>query len=398
VLPSPGQLSILFGQLPFITTAIINAGGTALATNDYYWSSAEYSATNAWRIYFGTGSFNNGTKSVNARVRAVRSFAMTPATNNTEFSYSWSTGADTKVITESPTQTTTYTVTVSTPGGYTDTVEQTIVVGEASSSEFTIVNEMSYMWNGITYDQSGDYTQTFVNAMGCDSVVTLHLTISTTIDAVISASADVICEGDAVTLQVVTAGTPSTYEVYPIAVGDILCTDGAIVKPADYASSGKTALGIVFYVDNTGEHGWAVHLHYQHISIMWTTPSSALTDILNLTNYSTSRTAINDFNGYNNTLIIRNVGNEANYPAAFAVDFENGWYIPAAGQLRQLFNEIVEVRASLQIVGGDVLLLDSGHWSSTESAKNYAWEVRDRGTVYRTSKQSNIMLRSIRSF
>lgn len=36
----------------------------------------------------------------------------------------------------------------------------------------------SYEWNGITYTESGTYTQTFTNAVGCDSVVTLHLTIA----------------------------------------------------------------------------------------------------------------------------------------------------------------------------------------------------------------------------
>ena len=35
----------------------------------------------------------------------------------------------------------------------------------------------SYEWNNETYTESGDYQQTFVAANGCDSVVTLHLTI-----------------------------------------------------------------------------------------------------------------------------------------------------------------------------------------------------------------------------
>ena len=35
----------------------------------------------------------------------------------------------------------------------------------------------SYTWNGTTYNASGDYTQTFTSVQGCDSIVTLHLTI-----------------------------------------------------------------------------------------------------------------------------------------------------------------------------------------------------------------------------
>lgn len=408
-LPSPAQLTLLYAMRPFISNALLAAGGT-LMSEAYYWSSAEYSTANAWVVDFGdyaissSGAFYNRAKSSSYPVRAIRSFSNTTLEADPSLSYTWSTTETTPDITVHPTQTTTYTVTVSTPGGCADTVEHTILVGEPSSSEFTIITETPYEWNGITYNQSGDYTQTFVNATGCDSVVTLHLTINTSIDATISASADVICEGEEVTLQVVTAGTPSSIQVPPIVVGDILCTDGTIVKPVDYANSGKTAMGIVFYVDNTGAHGWAVHLHYQHVSIEWTTPASALTDIPTLTNYSTSRTAINDLDGYNNTLNIRNIGNADTYPAAYAVDFENGWYIPAAGQLRQLFNEIVEVRASLQIVGGDNLTLESGlyfgsrHWSSTEADQSNVWDVSDRGSVYRSSKQSSMRLRSIRSF
>lgn len=458
VLPSPAQLSMLYGQLPFITTVIVGSGGTELACY-FYWCSAECSASNAWFMDFGTSYYSgdiwSGPKSSSCRVRAVRSFTNTSIAYDTALTYQWNTGSTQPYIDVNPSQTTTYQVTATTDFGCSNTAEQTVLVGSGSaqtiydtickgagyeangfsltaeetqtagtltrtrtmttsgcSSNLTLqlrVNEPetstfsatatgNYTWNGVTYYESGDYTQHFNSADGCDSVVTLRLTITEPLQFSIAATDDTICEGDEVTLQVVTAGSSSNFQVPPIAVGDILCTDGTTVKPADYANSGKTAMGVVFYVDNTGAHGWAVHLHYQHIGVEWTTPMSAFMDIPTLTNYSTSRTAINDFDGYNNTIKIRNAGNAATYPAAYAVDFGNGWYIPAAGQLRQLFNEIVEVRASLQIVGGDVLSLDSSHWSSTEAGSNNVWDVRDRGTVYRNSKHSMIRLRSVRSF
>lgn len=455
VLPSPAQLSMLYGQLPFIASAITGAGGTALASANYYWSSAEKDASSAWIVEFTYGLLNPNTKTTSCRVRAVRSFSNMAVVYDTSLTYLWSTGSTQPYINVSPSQTTTYTVTGTTDYGCSTTAEQTIIVGtgaaqtiydtickgagyeangftlteaetgaagtltrtrtmttsgcssnltlqlkvnEPAASTFLATAHGSYTWNGVTYYESGDYTQHFNSVEGCDSVVTLHLTLTDPPQVTITATDDTICGGDEVTLQVVTAGSSSNFQVPPIAVGDILCTDGTTVKPADYANSGKTAMGVVFYVDNTGAHGWAVHLHYQHIGIEWTTPMSAFMDIPTLTNYSTSRTAINDFDGYNNTIKIRNAGNAATYPAAYAVDFGNGWYIPAAGQLRQLFNEIVEVRASLQIVGGDVLSLDSSHWSSTEAGSNNVWDVRDRGTVYRNSKHSMIRLRSVRSF
>ena len=51
------------------------------------------------------------------------------------------------------------------------------------TSDFTIVTEDScYTWNGTEYCASGDYTQTLQTVHGCDSVVTLHLTITVGID------------------------------------------------------------------------------------------------------------------------------------------------------------------------------------------------------------------------
>ena len=44
-------------------------------------------------------------------------------------------------------------------------------------SAFNATSCDSYVWNGSLYSESGDYQQTFAAANGCDSVVTLHLTI-----------------------------------------------------------------------------------------------------------------------------------------------------------------------------------------------------------------------------
>ena len=68
-----------------------------------------------------------------------------------------------------------------------DTLHLTIL--DAYNTEFTEVACGSYTWDfgvaainrpsgSITYTESGDYTETFVTALGCDSVVTLHLTIN----------------------------------------------------------------------------------------------------------------------------------------------------------------------------------------------------------------------------
>ena len=41
----------------------------------------------------------------------------------------------------------------------------------------TICNGYTYTWQGATYNTSGDYTTTLLDANGCDSLITLHLTV-----------------------------------------------------------------------------------------------------------------------------------------------------------------------------------------------------------------------------
>ena len=50
--------------------------------------------------------------------------------------------------------------------------------GHSSSSEFWETSCGEYVWNGHTYTVSGNFQQTFTNTFGCDSLVTLHLTIN----------------------------------------------------------------------------------------------------------------------------------------------------------------------------------------------------------------------------
>lgn len=54
---------------------------------------------------------------------------------------------------------------------------------EDYDTSFTVTTTDScYTWNSQTYCASGDYTQTLQTIHGCDSVVTLHLTITVGVD------------------------------------------------------------------------------------------------------------------------------------------------------------------------------------------------------------------------
>ena len=200
-----------------------------------------------------------------------------------------------------------------------------------------------------------------------------------------------ICEGDTIVLYVTVGGLKD------VKVGDILCTDGTTVPPSQWPCE-KTAKGIVFYVDATGQHGWAVDLGEITQTKQWSTASQ---NISGLQNHDSFMDAITDLDGYNNTQAIRSAGNASNYPAAYEVDFSNGWYLPSAGQLNILYGEYFAVNTSLELVGG--LLINSQNnaflWSSSAASSNQVWIVTvDKGYFQKEPKTSKKNIRAVIDF
>jgi hypothetical protein len=79
-----------------------------------------------------------------------------------------------------PTQSDAYVVTGQDTLGCTGTDTVVVTVLENSSSTLTQTALDSYTLNGQTYTQSGTYTQTLTAANGCDSTITLNLTLNFT--------------------------------------------------------------------------------------------------------------------------------------------------------------------------------------------------------------------------
>ncbi len=174
-LPSVAQLRLIYAQLPIIQNALLTAGGSVMA-NDFYWSSTQSSSDTAWAVNFNRTDhpcwIREFDKSSLNRVRAVHSFHFDT------LACAWSTGSTQPAITVTPTQTTTYTAVAVSPNGCTDTAEVSIVVLNSDTTQFDITACDSYVWNDSVYNTTGDYVQHFVSAIGCDSVVTLHLTVN----------------------------------------------------------------------------------------------------------------------------------------------------------------------------------------------------------------------------
>ena len=74
----------------------------------------------------------------------------------------------------------TYTVSVTQSGASCAAISapQAVIVNALSYTTLFETACEDYTWNGVTYAQTGEYTQIFTGANGCDSVVTLYLIVN----------------------------------------------------------------------------------------------------------------------------------------------------------------------------------------------------------------------------
>lgn len=112
--------------------------------------------------------------------------------NNTEYTFS---GTKTCIIPDKP------------EVGYDSVATINLTINHSSTYDTTAVACGSFTWRGVTYTETPTTNPTFttVNTQGCDSVITLHLTIYPNPEIAITASPrDYLCEGsgDNITLSV----------------------------------------------------------------------------------------------------------------------------------------------------------------------------------------------------
>ncbi|OYP59253.1 hypothetical protein CIL02_11280 [Prevotella sp. P3-122] len=73
-IPSIGEMLFIFTHRKEVNAALEKAGGQPIA-DDWYWTSTEYSATNAWTLNLNNGGMNTITKATGTyRVRPVSAF------------------------------------------------------------------------------------------------------------------------------------------------------------------------------------------------------------------------------------------------------------------------------------------------------------------------------------
>lgn len=268
----------------------------------------------------------------------------------------------------------------------------------------TICTGSDYQQNGLqlgVQDSAGVFV--FTNAdttdSGCDSVRVVQLLVAEKPAVSALADPEVFCLGSETELHAVgtQASVTLASQLPSVHVGDILCTDNSIVHPQDWPC-GKVAMGIVFHVDTSGEHGCAVGLHDLVNQAVWSL--SGINDIPALSNYNNARYAMYDIDGYSNTLSIRQSGGSNEYAAAYSVDFEHGWYLPAAGQAYKLYVELFQVNSSLQLVGGSTFSSSQAwvYWTSSEIGPHQTWVLDSIWGLYYSEKYFPHSVRGVRSF
>ena len=153
---------------------------------------------------------------------------------------------------------------------------------------------------------------------------------------------------------------------------------GQTYRIGDLITNDDGSKGIVFYVNNARTDGWMVALH-DLPSQSWGMTS----DIPNLQNLDWPISLLNETDGYTNTGIIRQYHASMGYSQAYgagSVDYENGWYIPTAGQLQKLCSALISVNGKI-IQAGGASLQQHPYFSSTEAYYEQVWTV-DFGKTY----------------
>ena len=280
-----------------------------------------------------------------------------------------------------------------------------------------------FVWNGLSCSTTGQYGIFYQPyGDGCDSAEYLNLIVLE-----VDTSTNEICVGSRTDMGVYVKTPDMKYFRPRPAVGDVLCTDGDILHPDSFLVSGKTAMGVVFYIDpNDPTHmrGRAVALFDAFKGdIGWARAGISQfvhsgTDVTKDPQAKTYKhqTAMADMEGYYNTTVIQQTALLAgggdfkeNAPAAYycwyydhllrgAGPNHKYWYMPSLGELNILYANRAIVNETLSLlesrgcaaVMGDYFskdnYTDTKYWSSTESELN-AYCLSSRGQVNRNDSK-----------
>jgi hypothetical protein len=151
-------------------SALITSSFSASACNSYSWGTQTHTTSGT---YTQTFEAVNGCDSLVTLTLSIVTEITNTVTESSCNSYTWAQNGMTYTTSGM------YMDTIQSAGGCDSIVTLDLTINNPSSSSSSEFACGTYTWaqNGMTYTASGVYTDTIPNAAGCDSVITLNLTI-----------------------------------------------------------------------------------------------------------------------------------------------------------------------------------------------------------------------------
>ncbi|MDR2907220.1 MAG: hypothetical protein LBU91_04430 [Bacteroidales bacterium] len=270
-------------------------------------------------------------------------------------------------------------------------------------------------------DSAGVYTfvQKYSTLSGCDSTRTLYLYVFPTPEIEIQTPKDVICIDDSVELNVVSNSKMVDLSRI-VQIGDILCTDETVETPESFPASGKTAQGVIYWINPERTQCWVADItlrvnHEDNLDYIgegcWGDTVLVPGVVTNLA-LAVNLSFIADTAGYQNTLAMRaaidSLDDFGSTTAAWSVEFHNGWFLPAAGQMKVLFANSSLIYKSFEIAGGGQPFVFGAFdafafavlkwWTSTQQDEKNAFVIDQNGTLVAVDKHAIFFTWQIRYF
>ena len=183
------------------------------------------------------------------------------------------------------------------------------------------------------------------------------------------------------------------------AIGAALITDNQRIMIEKYGEGEQNKDIIKAAYDTDG----ATNTDYKYF--YWGNKEENLSNITDCAYESDAKT---DFNGKKNSRAIssrvnnddkNDYANMGTYCKLFNETHTTfrDWYIPAAGQLSEIYSNVTDINTALTNIGGTTFRTSNSYWSSSENDTKYAWYISfNDGEFGNTVKYSSFYVRFIR--
>ena len=196
----------------------------------------------------------------------------------------------------------------------------------------------------------------------------------------------------AIAVTLVLLGTTACYDHndfydQTLKVGNIMLTDLSVVAPTSYDEEIHHPLGVIYHVSHDtayvvgmremGKYAYATYEIKDSVKALAPTDGD-IADALEY--YRGASEKVTALDGKSSTAVLLQKGSPAAIAASNNASVISGWYLPSAGELKKMANNIREVRFAMRVIAGDEFsseqyLSSTQDGTSDESKKVYCYTV-----------------------